>query len=203
MLKVGLTGSIAVGKSFVSAVFIELACAVLDADETARAVVAPGTVGWQQIVEVFGRDILNSDDSLNRAKLGTIVFANETKRAQLNAIVHPLIFAAQTDWLAAIEAKDPNAIAIIDAALLIESGNYRKFDKIIVVWCEPEIQLARLMKRNDLSAEDAARRVAAQMPQHEKKQYADFLIETSNGFDDTRERTIQVYRSLKELTIKE
>lgn len=197
MLKVGLTGSIAVGKTFVCEVLRELGAAVLDADLTAREVVKPQTVGWKKIVENFGREVLQSDDTLNRVKLGEIVFQDEARRQLLNSIVHPLVFEAQDAWLNEREKENPRGIAVIDAALMIESGGYKRFEKIIVVWCQPEIQLERLIKRNDLSREDALRRIKSQMPQEEKKRYADFLIDTSEGFDATRQQTIEIFEQLK------
>ena len=197
MLKVGLTGSIAVGKSFVLAAFRELGAAVLDADRVAREVVRPGTVGLARVVEAFDESILQPDGDLDRAKLGSIVFADEEKRLLLNSIIHPLVFDVQDEWLSEQEGQDPHGIAIVDAALMIESGAYRRFDKLIVVWCKPDLQLQRLMARNSLSRTDAERRVASQMPQEEKKSYADFLIDTSNGLDDTRQQTAEVLRQLK------
>lgn len=197
MLKVGLTGSIAVGKTFVCEVLRELGAAVLDADLTAREVVKPQTVGWKKIVENFGREVLQSDDTLNRVKLGEIVFQDEARRQLLNSIVHPLVFEAQDAWLNEREKENPRGIAVIDAALMIESSGYKRFEKIIVVWCQPEIQLERLIKRNDLSREDALRRIKSQMPQEEKKRYADFLIDTSEGFDATRQQTIEIFEQLK------
>jgi dephospho-CoA kinase len=197
MLKVGLTGSIAVGKSYVCQVLRELGAFVLDADQTAREVVEPNTRGWQLIVENFGETVLQSDQTLNRAKLGEIVFADEARRQLLNAIVHPLVFEAQNNWLAAREAENPPGIAIVDAALMIESGGYQRFDKLIVVWCQPEIQLERLMARNNLNREEALKRINSQMPQEEKKRFADYLIDTSAGFESTKVQTVEIYRQLQ------
>lgn len=197
MLRVGLTGSIAVGKSHVCEVFRELGCYVLDADRTAREVVKPGTKGLEQIVEAFGHEVLLPSGELDRKKLGAIVFADKDKRERLNAIVHPLVIEAQDEWIRGVEAREPEAIAIVDAALMIESGGYKRFDKLIVVWCEPEIQLQRLMKRDGLSKEDAEARIRAQMPQEEKKRFADHLIDTSAGFDATREQIENVYAKLR------
>lgn len=199
MLRVGLTGSIGVGKSFVSSLFAELGCYVLDADKTAREVVAAGTPGLSAVVEAFGGEILQADGTLDRARLGAIVFVEEKKRLLLNSILHPFIIAAQDNQLRAWEAEDPKGIAIVDAALMIESGGYRRFDKLIVVHCRPRVQLERLMARNQISREEAERRISAQMPQEEKKRYADFLIDTSEGFDDTRRQTAEVYRKLREI----
>ena len=200
MLRVGLTGSIAVGKSFVAGVLAELGCQVLDADETAREVVAPGTPGLRAIVESFGSEVLRPDGTLDRGRLGTIVFADEQQRALLNSILHPFIISAQDERLRRWEADDPHGIGVIDAALMIESGGYKRFDKLIVVHCRPEVQLERLMARNNLTREEAVRRIAAQMPQEEKKRYADYLIDTSEGFIKTRQETEDVYRALQELS---
>ena len=197
MLKVGLTGSIAVGKSYVCEIFRELGASVVDADQTAREVVAPETRGWQLIIEHFGSNILLPNNEIDRAKLGAIVFADEEKRQLLNSIVHPLVIENQDVWLTEREAANPEGIAIIDAALMIESGGYRRFDKLIVVWCNAETQLRRLMSRNNLSEEEARKRIAAQMPQEEKKRYADFTIDTTNGFESARQQTIEVFERLK------
>ena len=196
MLKVGLTGSIAVGKSFVLGVLAELGCHVLDADATAREVVAPGTPGMQAVLDAFGDDILNSDRTLDRAKLGVIVFADETKRRQLNSILHPFIISAQDEQMREWEREDPQGIAVVDAALMIESGGYRRFDKLVVVHCRPEVQLERLMVRDGLSRADAEQRIGAQMAQEEKKTYTDFLIDTSEGFDSARRQTEKVFQKL-------
>ena len=199
MLKIGLTGSIAVGKTFVAMVLGELGCPVLDADITARSVVEPHTAGWQKIVAAFGADVLNSDQALNRAKLGAIVFADEQKRLLLNSIIHPLVFLEQDKWLLA-RSTEGAQVAVIDAALMIESGGFQKFDKIIVVWCKPEIQLERLINRNRLTKDEALMRINAQMPQEEKKRYADFLIDSSDGFAETRQQVERIYRLLLEPT---
>jgi len=199
MLKVGLTGSIAVGKSFVLGVLAELGCHVLDADETSREVVAPGMPGLAAVVEEFGKEILNPDGTLDRAKLGGIVFADDQKRKKLNSILHPLIMKAQDERLLAWEREDPKGIAVVDAALMIESGGHRRFDKLVVVHCRPEVQLERLMSRDGLSREAAGRRIAAQMPQDEKKRYADFLIDTSDGFESARAGAREVLAALQAL----
>jgi dephospho-CoA kinase len=198
MLRVGLTGSIGVGKSFVTSVLGELGCHVLDADETARAVVTTASPGLRDVVAEYGSEILRDDGTLDRSKLGAIVFADANKRELLNSILHPYIIAEQDERLRDWEAQDPNGIAIVDAALLIESGGYKRFDRVIVVHCDPEVQLKRLMARNSLSREEAERRIAAQMLQEEKKKFADYLIDTSEGFEAARKRTGEVYRDLRE-----
>lgn len=199
MLRAGLTGSIAVGKSFVSSVFAQLGCHVLDADQTAREVVAPGSEGLRAITEAFGREVLQADGALDRAQLGALVFGDEKKRVRLNEILHPLIIAAQDDWMRQRERADARGIGIVDAALMIETGSYKRFDKLIVVHCRSELQLERLVKRDGLTLEEAARRIASQMPQEEKKKFADYLIDTSNGFEDARAQASAVYEKLKAL----
>lgn len=196
MLRVGLTGSIAVGKSFVARVLSELGCQVLDADDTAREVVVPGSAGLAEVVAEFGPEILQADGALDRSKLGVLVFERADKRAVLNSILHPLIIAQQDKQLREWESKTPDGISVIDAALMIESGGYRRFDKVIVVHCRPEVQLERLMARNNLTRDEALRRVGAQMAQDEKKKFADYLIDTSDGFEAARERTKEVYDEL-------
>jgi len=199
MLRVGLTGSIGVGKSFVSGLFAELGCRVLDADQTAREVVAPSSSALDEVVNSFGRAVLQPDGSLNRSALGAIVFADAEKRALLNSILHPHIIAAQDAQLNEWETKDADGIAIVDAALMIESGGYKRFDKLIVVHCDEEIQLQRLMARNNLSREEAVSRIATQMPQAEKMKFADYLIDTTDGFEAARRQTEAVYDDLRRI----
>lgn len=197
MLKVGLTGSIAVGKSYVCACFRELGCHVLDADKTAREVVEPGKVGLAEILREFGSDILQPNGELDRKALGAIIFTDEEKRQLLNSIIHPLVIKEQDRWIKALEKNDPDGIAIVDAALMIESGSYRRFDNIIVVWCEPAIQLSRLMLRDSLSETEARKRIAAQMPQEKKKGFSDHLIDTSGDLEDINRQAAEVLVQLR------
>jgi dephospho-CoA kinase len=202
MLKVGLTGSIAVGKSFVLGVLSELGCRILDADATAREVVAPGTPGLNAVVSAFGSEVLKEDGALDRARLGAIVFSDEERRRLLNSILHPFIIAAQDDQIRRWESEDSRGIAVVDAALMIESGGYLRFDKLIVVHCRPAVQLERLISRDGLSVEEAGRRIAAQMSQEEKIKHADFLIDTSEGFESARTQTEAVFRQLQSMSDK-
>ena len=203
MLRVGLTGSIAVGKSFVTSILSDLGCRTLDADQTAREVVLPGSPGLAALAAAFGTDVLNPDGTLNRQQVGKIVFAEEEKRQELNRILHPFIIARQDETMREWEREDPKAIGVIDAALMIESGGYRRFDKLIVVHCRPEVQLERLMLRDGISLQEAQARIDSQMPQAEKQKFADYLIDTSDGFEPTRERTVAVYNQLRRLADKE
>ena len=156
----------------------------------------PGTPGLKALVEEFGDDILATDGTLDRKRLGALIFADQSKRQRLNHILHPFIIARQDEILNGWEAEDPNGIGIVDAALMIESGGYKRFDKLIVVHCRPEVQLERLMLRDKLSREEALRRINSQMPQQEKQQFADYLIDTSDGFELTRSRSVEIYNQL-------
>ena len=184
------------GNSFVSVVLVELGCRVLDADEIAREVVAPGSPALREVVGAFGAEILQSDGTLDRSKLGALVFADPDKRVSLNSILHPYIIAQQDQQLRKWETEEPNGIAVVDAALMIESGGYKRFDKLIVVHCRDEVQVQRVMARNNLSREEAEKRIGAQMSQTEKKKFADYLIDTSDGFEAARTRTSEVYAML-------
>ena len=199
MLRVGLTGSIGVGKSHVTAILAELGCHVVDADQTAREAVVPGSAGLRAIAERFGSEILRADGTLDREKLGALVFANDELRQQLNSILHPYIISRQDEILNAWEAEDPHGIGVIDAALMIESGGYKRFDKLIVVHCDPEAQLQRVMKRNNLTRAEAELRIRAQLSQAEKMKFADYLIDTSGDFAATRRQTEEVFQALRAL----
>ncbi len=201
MLKVGLTGSIAVGKSYVVSVLAELGCVTFDADKVAHSVMEPGRPAHADIAREFGESVLAPNGSIDRQKLGAIVFANEGRRVRLNEIVHPRVIEEQNRLLQTAEAKNPDGLAIIDAALMIESGGYKRFDKLIVVHCDRETQIERLMHRNHITKEDAERRVAAQMSSDEKREYADYEIDTSGGYDQTRQRVVEVHSELRRLAL--
>ena len=196
MKKIGLTGGIATGKSNVLEILRELGCQVLDADRVAHEVIEPGQPAYQEILEHFGEAVSGPDGRIDRAKLGAIVFADEAEREKLNSIVHPRVFQWQARWFEAVLQENPSAIAVVDAALMIETGSYRRFDKLIVVYCTPELQLERLMKRSKMSREDALARISSQMPSAEKLKYADYPIDTSQGFIDTRRQVEAVYHDL-------
>lgn len=197
MLKIGLTGSIAVGKSYVLSILRELGCVTFDADKIAHSVMEPGRAAYADIEREFGREVMGGDGAIDRAKLGAIVFADAARRKRLNEIVHPRVIEEQNRLLAEVESADPAAIAVIDAALMIESGGYKRFDKLVVVYCDRETQINRLMRRNQIPREDAERRVAAQMPSEEKRRYADYEIDTSGAMEVTRQRVIEVYQELR------
>jgi dephospho-CoA kinase len=196
MLKVGLTGSIAVGKSYVLSVLAELGCVTFDADKIAHLVMEPGRPAYNDLLREFGEGVLAADGSIDRKTLGTIVFADEARRKRLNEIVHPRVIEEQNRLLGDAEAGDPNGIAVIDAALMIESGGYKRFDKLIVVYCDRETQIERLMRRAGIAREAAEQRLAAQMSSEDKLRYADYRINTQGTFEETRRLVIDVHADL-------
>jgi len=200
MLRVGLTGGIATGKTTVVAMLRELGCRVLEADKIAHQMIEPGGAAYDEVVREFGRGILTSEGLVDRQKLGTIVFADPTRLARLNAIVHPPVLAEQNRQLAAIERADAHAIAVVEAALLIEAGFDRKLEYLVVTWCTPEQQLERLTQRSTgrgLTIEQAQQRIAAQMPVEEKRKRADAVIDCSGTIEHTRAQVIELFATLK------
>ncbi|MCI0485958.1 MAG: dephospho-CoA kinase [Blastocatellia bacterium] len=196
MLKVGLTGSIAVGKSTVLAALGDLGCVTFDADIIAHSVMEPGREAYEEIVREFGSNILARDGSIDRSKLGPIVFRDDERRKRLNEIVHPRVIEEQNRLLCEAKAASPDAIAVVDAALMIESGGYKRFDKLIVVFCDREMQIERLMRRNLITRQEAELRIAAQMSSEEKRRYGDYEIDTSGPVEQTRLRVAEVYNEL-------
>jgi dephospho-CoA kinase len=199
MLKVGLTGGYATGKSFVAAEFQRLGCYLIFADELGHAVLQPGAAAYAPTVELFGSDILLPDSTIDRKKLGSLVFGSPQLLAKLNAIVHPAVFQLEEQMLAGFKARDPHGIAILEAAILIETGRYADCDKLIVTGCDRETQIARGMKRDDITRDAIVARLDKQLPAEEKKRYADFVIDTSGGKEDTVKQVHEVFLALKPL----
>ncbi len=199
MLKVGLTGGIACGKTNVLKEFDRLGVFGVDADQVSRDIMKPGGSAYGPVVELFGQKILRTDNSIDRRKIGQVVFTNREKRLRLEAIVHPLIFEEQERILAALEnelGSRLTRIAMVDAALMVETGSYQRYDLIVVVYCNPEIQLRRLMTRDHLSEEEAQSRLDSQMDPFEKVRYGDFVIDNSGRFSDTK---LQIQNTFHEL----
>lgn len=200
MLRAGLTGGIATGKTTVAAMLRELGCRVLEADKIAHQTIEPGGAAYDEVVREFSRGILTPEGLVDRQKLGSIVFADPQRLARLNAIVHPPVLEEQMRQLAAIEKADSHAIAVVEAALLIEAGFDRKLDCLVVTWCKPEQQLARLTESGrgrGLTAEQARQRIAAQMPSEEKRKRADEVIDCSSTIEHTRAQVIALFAKLK------
>src|SRR5262245_40409536 len=202
MLRVGLTGNIASGKSHATQVFAELGAHIIDADVIAHELLAPGTSTYDRVVAAFGDPILNPDATINRRKLGKIVFQDEAKRAELNSLVHPEVRARVLRRIDELEDSAQNGIIIIDAALMVESGFFRTFDRLIVVHCSPSLQLSRIVSRDGLTVAEARARMAAQMRVEEKIKHAQYTIETSGTFRQTREQIEAIYRDLLLLKLK-
>jgi dephospho-CoA kinase len=198
MLRVGLTGGIAVGKSTVGQMFVELGCHLLDSDRIAHELFEPGQDVHERVVKTFGDRILTPDGRIDRRILGNIVFHDPEARKTLNSLVHPAIIQRQQKWLNEMESQDPDGIAIVDAALMIEIGTYKNYRKLIVVTCDPAIQKARLMHRSGLSEEQIDERIRAQMPLEEKVKYADFVVNTSGELTNTRRQVEEVNSRLRE-----
>jgi dephospho-CoA kinase len=194
-LLVGLTGGLATGKSTVSDVLRGLGCVVLDADVLAREVVEPGEPALAAIAAEFGPDVLRSDGTLDRKRLGAIVFADPTRRRRVEAITHPAIRERFLARLAELEAQDFAGIVVWDAPVMIESGGYQAMDRLVVVVTDPATQRARAFAR-DGDAADAERKIASQMPLAEKAKLADYVIDNSGDRAATESRTREVHAAL-------
>jgi dephospho-CoA kinase len=194
MVKAALTGGIATGKSYCLARFVTLGAAVIDADRLARDAVAPATPGLARVVDRFGPAVLLADGSLNRPVLGRIVFVDPAARADLEGIIHPVVYERITQWLAGLSSDV--RVAIADIPLLFETGRRYSFDRVIVCACEPAEQLRRVMARDRLSEADARARIDAQMPLAEKLARADFVVMTDGSFSDTDREIDRVFRAL-------
>jgi len=193
--RVALTGGIATGKSHVRVQFESLGVPTIDSDVLAREAVAPGSTGLAAVVERFGPGVLDRDGTLDRQKLGAVVFADFEARKALEAIIHPHVRRATEEWFATLDPVR-YAFAIADIPLLYEVGRERDFDAVIVAACEPGTELRRLMDRDGLSEEDARKRIAAQLPLEEKVAQADYVIRTDGTMEETRKQVGDVYRAL-------
>ena len=187
MLRLGLTGGIASGKSAVAAMLRELGFSVLDADSLAHKIIEPGQPAYEEVLREFGSAITDSQGRVDRAKLGALVFADRGKLDRLNAIVHPRVAEAVLRQFDRWQREGTRDAAFVEAALLIESGIHQHLDGLVVAWCRPEQQLERLAARG-LSEEEAQRRIAAQMPVEEKLRYATEKIDCSGALEQTREQ---------------
>ena len=201
MLKVGLTGGIGCGKSHILREFHKLGVYTIDADEIAHEVILPDQSAYEQILETFGPEILASDRTIDRKKLGEKVFSDEKAREKLNRIVHPLVLEEVARRVAIFEEReDPTSpIIMVDAALMVETGSYRKYDSVVVVYCPPQVQLQRVIARDRLSEEEALQRIESQMPLLEKIKYADYIIESSGKLSETKEQVKPIFTELVNL----
>jgi dephospho-CoA kinase len=199
MLKVGLTGGLACGKSFVGQALANLGCHLLEADRLGHQALLPQGEAYVAVVRAFGPAILAPNGEIDRRALANLVFGSPERLAVLNSLVHPAVFHQEEQWLAQVAAQDPHGVAVVAAAILIETGSHRRFDKLIVVVCDEAQQVQRSMKRDGISREEVLARLSRQMPLSEKRQYADFIIDTSGPKEETLRQARQVYESLRRI----
>jgi dephospho-CoA kinase len=196
MLRVGLTGGIACGKSTVAGMLRDRDCPVLAADPLGHELLEPGQAAYDEVVHEFGKEILGEGGKVDRKKLGAIVFADPVKRAKLNWILHPKILEVIRQWFNALDRPGGPEFAVLEAALIYEAAVHKELDRVVVCWCTPEQQLERLETRG-LAREQAQRRIAAQMPVDEKKRLADQVIDCSGTIEETERQVAQVIEKLK------
>ena len=209
MLKVGLTGGIASGKTSVGEMFVAQGARLVQADRIAHSLMQPGEAVYNEVVRHFGGGILNPDLSVNRAKLAEVAFgpadAPEGKRAsriqELNRIVHPVVIRSQDAWMREMGRQDPHSVAIVEAALILEAGAAEHFDRLIVVTCNAEQRAARFAARQKIDVETArkevVRRMAAQLPDEEKIKAADYVIDNSGSLEQTKAQVQQAWQKLR------
>ena len=209
MLKVGLTGGIAAGKSVVGEMFVGLGARLVQADRIAHSLMQPGEAVYNEVVRHFGRSILNPDCSVNRSKLAEAAFgpteATEGKRNsridELNRIVHPAVIRSQEEWMHAVGLQNPHGVAIVEAALLLEAGAAKSFDRMVVVTCNAEQRAERFAARQKIDLESArkevARRMAAQLPDGEKIKAADYVVDNSESLERTRAQVKAIWEKLR------
>ena len=197
-LIVGLTGGIVGGKSTVASMFKDLGAKIIDADKLGHSVILPHKPAWKKIVNLFGKDILRNDLTIDREKLGKIVFTNQALLKKLNEITHPEIIEMIKKEIDLVKNTNHNQgkILIIDAALIYEAKIGRLMDKIIVVYINEDEQIKRLINRNNLSKRDALQRIKSQMPMKEKAEMADYVIDNSSSLDETKKQVEKIWRSL-------
>ncbi|AZS16482.1 dephospho-CoA kinase [Paenibacillus lutimineralis] len=193
-MNIGLTGGIATGKSTVSHMLVSLGAELIDADVIARGIMEPGHPVLAKVAEHFGEDILNPDGTLNRKQLGAVVFSDPEQRKVLNELTHPAIRNEMAARMKALEAADPHRLVVCDIPLLYESGQEGLYEQIMVVYVPREVQLERLMERDNLTLEQASSRLAAQMDIELKKSKADVLIDNHYGLDETKHQIEKFWR---------
>jgi dephospho-CoA kinase len=200
-LLAGLTGGMGSGKTTVGNLFKALGAYILDADEICRSLVEPEKPAWRETVDLLGNGIIRDDQTLDRRKIADVIFGDSEKKKALEAILHPRVIEEEQAIYGEILKEDPGALVIIDAALLIESENYRKVDKVIVIACDEETQLRRIMAKNMFSREDAQRRLQQQMPLEEKIKFADFVLQNDSGLPELKKKVEALFHQLQQLTV--
>jgi dephospho-CoA kinase len=199
MLKVGLTGGLACGKSFVGEVLRGYGCLVIQADELGHAVLAPGGEAYDEVVREFGSEILDAGGQIDRRLLAAQVFGAPARLATLNRLVHPPVFRREDRLMAEFAAREPRGIAVVEAAILIETGAWRRYDRIVLVTCREDQQVERALRRDGASESDVNARLSRQMALEEKRKYAHFVIDTSGEKDETVRQTCAVFQELRRI----
>lgn len=194
-MNIGLTGGIASGKSTVSKMLVRLGALLIDADRIAREVVMPGSPVLAEVAAHFGQEVLNEDGTLNRKRLGEIIFHDPAEREKLDSLMHPPIRQQMKDRMREHASRDPNSMIVVDVPLLYESGLESMFDEVVVVYVPESVQIARLMERNQLPREEAIRRLQSQMPLEKKRERADVVIDNQGTIDETMRQVEQYWRS--------
>jgi dephospho-CoA kinase len=201
MLRVGLTGGLASGKSFVGRGLAEMGCLLIKADDLGHQVLEPGGEAYCGVIEEFGPGILDASRAIDRRKLAALVFGHPERLEKLNALVHPPVRARTAKLVDEFAAREPDGIVVIEAAILIETGSYRRQDRLIVAVCSEEQQVERAMARDHLTRDEVIDRLRRQMPLVEKVQYADYVVDTSGTKENTLAQAREVYASLRRLTL--
>jgi dephospho-CoA kinase len=199
MLRVGLTGGLASGKTFVGRALAELGCYLIEADKLGHAVMMPGAEAYDAIVREFGPGVLDAEGLISRCKLSGIVWGNPERLEKLNSLVHPPVREREESRMAEIARTDPAAIVVVEAAILVETGRYKDFDRLIVVTCSSEQQMERALERGSYNKEEILARLSRQLPMAEKLRVADYVIDTSCAKEATLEQVQKVYASLRSL----
>ncbi len=199
MLRVGLTGGLACGKTFVGEALQRLGCLLIQADELGHDVLAPGGEAYDGVLREFGPEILDAGGRIDRAALAARVFGLPDRLARLSALVHPPVLRREEELLVAFALRQPHGIAVVEAAILIETGSYKRFDRIILVACTEPQQVERAMRRGGALEADVRARLSRQMPLEEKRKFADFVIDTSGEKEDTVRQTRAVYEALRRI----
>jgi dephospho-CoA kinase len=201
MLRVGLSRALASSKTGVGHTPADLGCRLIKADDLAHQVLLPGAEAYSEVLHEFGNGILDPDGSINRKKLGEVVFGHPELLEKLSKIVHPLVGARQKRMIEEIVQADPQAIIVVEAAILVETGSYKKCDRLIVAVCSDEQQMERAMRRGAYTREEVLARLSSQLPLEEKLKLADYVIDTSGTKEHTIEQVRVVYASLRSLSV--
>ena len=201
MLRVGLTGGLASGKSFVGHALASFGCDLIQADEIGHQVLLPGAEAYDAVVDEFGDSILDDDGHIDRRRLAALVFDDPERLKKLSSFVHPAVFKREERIFAEIVARDPKAIVVVEAAILVETGSYRRYERLVVAWCNRELQIERAMKRDSSTREEVLARLDRQLPLEEKLRVADYVIDTSGTKEATVKKTREVYDSLRSLQV--